>query len=293
MIKSMTAYGRGDYSDNNRAFTVEVKSLNNRFKDIVLRLPNTFQSLEDEIRSVISARIRRGRVEVSIKFERIEKNADYGLELNLPLIRSHVRLFQQLNEELGLDEKIRPEYLAQIKDVILSKPVEEDLDAIRPGLQEALTQALNSLEEMRAIEGQAIEKDFLKRLNLIQGYLDQIEKRSPLVVEEYKTKLRDKIDTLTQDMQIDETRLAQEVTIFAGRCDITEELVRTKSHLKQFQDYIFLDDSIGRRLDFLIQEMNREVNTISSKASDSSISANAVEIKSELEKLREQTQNIE
>jgi len=289
----MTAYGRGDYSDNNRAFTVEVKSLNNRFKDIVLRLPNTFQSLEDEIRSVISARIRRGRVEVSIKFERIEKNADYGLELNLPLIRSHVRLFQQLNEELGLDEKIRPEYLAQIKDVILSKPVEEDLDAIRPGLQEALTQALNSLEEMRAIEGQAIEKDFLKRLNLIQGYLDQIEKRSPLVVEEYKTKLRDKIDTLTQDMQIDETRLAQEVTIFAGRCDITEELVRTKSHLKQFQDYMFLDDSIGRRLDFLIQEMNREVNTISSKASDSTISANAVEIKSELEKLREQTQNIE
>ncbi|MBN1849991.1 MAG: YicC family protein [Deltaproteobacteria bacterium] len=293
MIKSMTAYGRGDYSDNDRAFTVEIKSLNNRFKDIVLRFPNALQAMEDEIRSIIASRIQRGRIEVSIKFERIEKNADYGLELNLPLIRSHVRIFRQLNEELGLDEKIRPEYLLQVKDAILYKPVEEDLDALKPGLQKALNQALDSLEEMRIIEGQAIEKDFLKRLNLIQGYLDQIEKRSPLVVEEYRTKLRDKINTLTQEIQIDETRLAQEVTIFASRCDITEEIVRTKSHLKQFRDYMSLDDSIGRRLDFLIQEMNREVNTMSSKASDSSISINSVEIKSELEKLREQTQNVE
>jgi uncharacterized protein (TIGR00255 family) len=293
LIKSMTAYGRADYSDDDKIFTVEVKSLNNRFRDIVLRIPNTLQAIEDEIRSLISSRIQRGRVEVSIKLERIGKDSDYGLELNLPLIRSHVHIFRQLNEELGLDEKIRPEYLAQIKDVIVFKPVEEDIDEIRPGLQEVLKQALDSLDKMRTIEGQAIKKDFQDRLNLIEGYLDRIEERSPLVVEEYKTKLKDKINALSQDMEIDEGRLAQEVTIFAGRCDITEEIVRTKSHLKQFRDYLSLDDSIGRRLDFLIQELNREVNTISSKASDASISANAVEIKSELEKLREQTQNVE
>lgn len=289
----MTAYGRADYSDDDKIFTVEVKSLNNRFRDIVLRIPNTLQAIEDEIRSLISSRIQRGRVEVSIKLERIGKDSDYGLDLNLPLIRSYVRIFRELNEELGLEEKIRPEYLAQIKDVIIFKPVEEDIDAIRPGLQEVLKQAFDSLEKMRTIEGQAIEKDFQDRLNLIEGYLDRIEERSPLVVEEYKTKLKDKINALSQDMEIDEGRLAQEVTIFAGRCDITEEIVRTKSHLKQFRDYLSLDDSIGRRLDFLIQELNREINTISSKASDSSISANAVEIKSELEKLREQTQNVE
>lgn len=293
MIKSMTAYGRADYSDDDKIFTVEVKSLNNRFRDIVLRIPNTLQTIEDEIRSLISSRIQRGRVEVSIKLERIGKDSDYGLDLNLPLIRSYVRIFRELNEELGLEEKIRPEYLAQIKDVIIFKPVEEDIDAIRPGLQKVLKQAFDSLEKMRTIEGQAIEKDFQDRLNLIEGYLDRIEERSPLVVEEYKTKLKDKINALSQDMEIDEGRLAQEVTIFAGRCDITEEIVRTKSHLKQFRDYLSLDDSIGRRLDFLIQELNREINTISSKASDSSISANAVEIKSELEKLREQTQNVE
>jgi uncharacterized protein (TIGR00255 family) len=293
LIKSMTAYGRADYSDDDKIFTVEVKSLNNRFRDIVLRIPNTLQAIEDEIRSLISSRIQRGRVEVSIKLERIGKDSDYGLDLNLPLIRSYVRIFRELNEELGLEEKIRPEYLAQIKDVIIFKPVEEDIDAIRPGLQKVLKQAFDSLEKMRTIEGQAIEKDFQDRLNLIEGYLDRIEERSPLVVEEYKTKLKDKINALSQDMEIDEGRLAQEVTIFAGRCDITEEIVRTKSHLKQFRDYLSLDDSIGRRLDFLIQELNREINTISSKASDSSISANAVEIKSELEKLREQTQNVE
>jgi len=249
--------------------------------------------LEDEIRTIISGRIRRGRVEVSIKLEINGKESDYGLELNLPLIRAHVRIFRQLNEELGLDEKIRPEYLAQLKDVILAKPVEEDVDSIRPGLQQVLTQALDSLEQMRIMEGEAIGKDFQIRLELIEGYLDQIEKRSPMVVEEYRSRLKDKIDTLAQDLEIDEGRLAQEVTIFAGRCDITEEIVRMKSHLKQFRDYLSLDDSIGRRLDFLIQEMNREINTISSKASDSSISVHAVEIKSELEKLREQVQNVE
>jgi uncharacterized protein (TIGR00255 family) len=289
----MTAYGRGDYSCDDRVFTAEIKSLNNRFRDIVLRIPNSLQALEDEVRAFISSRVRRGRIEVSIKLEKNGKASDFQFELNLPFIRSYVQVFTQLNEELGSDETIRPEYIAQLKDAILIKSMEEDIETIRPGLQEVLNQALDSLEQMRTTEGQAIEKDFQNRLRLIESCLDHIEKKSPTVVEDYKTRLKDKIDALKQDMEIDDGRLAQEVAIFASRCDITEEIVRMKSHLKQFRDYMSMDDSIGRRLDFLLQEINREVNTISSKASDASISANAVEIKSELEKIREQVQNVE
>lgn len=294
MIKSMTAYGRSEYNDqDNNVFTAEVRSLNNRYRDIVLRIPNSLQALEEEIRSQIASRIRRGRIEVSVKFEKGIKETDYGLELNLPLARSYLRIFRQLIDELGLEGKIELDDLAQMKDIILIKPEDEDIDKIRPGLQAVLRQALDSLEEMRRKEGRAIERDFQQRLNQIEIQLEGIRERSPIVVDEYKARLRDKIEVMIQDMEIDEGRLAQEVAIFAGRCDITEEIVRTRSHLKQFRDYMAMDDAIGRRLDFLIQEMNREINTISSKASDSVISAKAVEIKSELEKLREQTQNVE
>jgi uncharacterized protein (TIGR00255 family) len=294
LIKSMTAYGRSEYNDqDNNVFTAEVRSLNNRYRDIVLRIPNSLQALEEEIRSQIASRIRRGRIEVSVKFEKGIKETEYGLELNLPLARSYLRIFRQLIDELGLEGKIALDDLAQMKDIILIKPEDEDIDKIRPGLQEVLRQALDSLGEMRRKEGRAIEQDFQQRLNQIEIQLEGIRERSPIVVDEYKARLRDKIEVMIQDMEIDEGRLAQEVAIFAGRCDITEEIVRTRSHLKQFRDYMALDDAIGRRLDFLIQEMNREINTISSKASDSIISAKAVEIKSELEKLREQTQNVE
>ena len=293
MIKSMTAYGRGEYIHDNGVFIAEMKSLNNRYRDIVLRIPNTLQVLEDEIRAKISSKIRRGRIEVSIKREKNGKDMEYSLELNQALVKSYANIFQQLSNEFDLTEKVHPGYFSLMKDIIVMKPMEEDIDEIRPGLQEVLEQALTSLEAMKLEEGRAIENDFKARLNLIEQRLENIEERSPLVVEEYKAKLMDKIDALRQDMEIDEGRLAQEVTIFAGRCDITEEIVRSKSHIKQFRDYMALDDSIGRRLDFLIQEMNREINTISSKAGDSTISANAVEIKSELEKLREQAQNVE
>ena len=180
-----------------------------------------------------------------------------------------------------------------MRDVILYKPQDVDIDEARPALQEVLRIALDSLDEMRLVEGQAIEEDFLKRLKLIQAYLDDIEDRAPTMVEAYQKRLIEKMHKISQDMELDESRLMQEVAIFADRCDITEEIVRLRSHLKQFQNYMSADDSIGRRLDFLIQEINREVNTISSKTFDSSISAKVVEIKGELEKLREQIQNVE
>jgi uncharacterized protein (TIGR00255 family) len=289
----MTAYGRGEHSEGDKTFTAELKSLNNRYRDVVLRIPKSFQALEDEIRSHIASRVRRGRIEVSLQMGKNAAESEYDLELNLPLVRSLIQIFEDLNEQFGLDDKIAPETLCQMRDVILYKPHDVDIDEARPAVQEVIGLALDSLDKMRLVEGQAIEADFLKRLKLIETYLDDIEDRAPTMVEAYQERLKEKMHKISQDIELDESRLMQEVAIFADRCDITEEIVRLRSHLKQFQNYLSVDDSIGRRLDFLIQEINREVNTISSKTLDSSISAKVVEIKGELEKLREQVQNVE
>jgi uncharacterized protein (TIGR00255 family) len=289
----MTAYGRGEYSQGAWAFTVELKSLNHRFRDIILRTPRSLQALEDEIRSQISSRVRRGRIEVSIQMETNSGEGEYQLELNAPLVKSYFRIFRELNEEFGLDEKVSPDSLCQMKDIIILKTPDVEIDAVRPGLQEGLGLAMESLDKMRMAEGKAIEEDLLKRLKIIEEYLYDIEENAPKIVDEYKRRLEDKIQKMSGEMVLDESRLIQEVAIFADRCDITEEIVRFRSHLKQFRDYISKDDSIGRRLDFLIQEISREVNTIGSKATDSSISPKVVEIKAELEKLREQVQNVE
>lgn len=293
MIKSMTAYGRGEYTQKDAVFVAEIKSLNNRHRDLVLRIPKSLQVLEDEIRSQILSRIKRGRVEVSVQMGKNGEEVQYDLELNSPLVSSYIRIFEELSEKFGLDDKIRPEYLCQMRDVILFKPEDVDMDEAQPGLQEVLNEALDSLDKMRIQEGRAIEKDFLKRLGLIEKYLDHIEDRAPSVVEEYRKRLIDKIHNISRDIEMEESRLIQEVAIFADRCDITEEIVRTRSHLKQFRNYMRMEDSIGRRLDFLIQEINREVNTMSAKVFDSTISFKVVEVKAELEKLREQAQNVE
>jgi len=293
LIKSMTAYGRGEYTEGSTVFITEIKSVNNRYRDMVFRIPKTLQSFEDEIRSHIFSRIRRGRIELFIQMEKHGNEAEYDLELNRPLVSSYLRIFKDLSEEFGIDKEIGPDYLCQIKDVILVKTEDLDMDIVKTGLQEVLGRALDSFDAMRIQEGKAIEEDFLKRLQLIGKYLDRIEVKAPLVVEEYKNRLKDKIKSISQDIELDENRLTQEVAIFADKCDITEEIVRARSHLNQFRHYMSIKDSIGRRLDFLIQELNREVNTMSAKAFDSSISANVVEIKAELEKLREQAQNVE
>ncbi len=293
MIKSMTAFGRGEYMLGDKVFIAEIRSVNNRYRDVVLRIPKNLQILEDEIRSQIFTKIRRGRIEVSIHAEKNGEEAGYELELNQPLVRSYLKIISQLSDEFSLDKNLSAEYISQLKDVILIKSEEIDIDESRSGLLEALSRALDSLDVMRIQEGEAIEKDFRKRLNLIEQYLDEIQERTPLVVEEYRKRLKDRLKSLEQNIAVDEMRLAQEIAIFADRSDITEEIVRARSHLKQFRSYMSMDDSIGRRLDFLIQEIHRESNTMGAKASDSSISARVVEVRAELEKLREQVQNVE
>ena len=293
MVKSMTAYGRGECEYGKAVYIAELKSLNNRYRDIILRLPGSLQGIEEEIRAIVSSKVRRGRVEVTIQVEKKSDETNYKLELNLPLIKSYLKVYEELIAEMDINERPNPEYLLQLKDSIIMRQEETDLDEALSALREVFDLALDSLDKMRLQEGRAIEEDFSKRLAIIEDCLKDIEKRAPFVVEEYKVKLEERISRISEEIEVDENRLSQEVAIFAGRCDITEELLRVKSHLGQFRTYLKVDDSIGRRLDFLVQEMNREINTISSKASDSSISYNAVEIKAELEKLREQIQNVE
>jgi uncharacterized protein (TIGR00255 family) len=293
LIKSMTAFGRGEYESNNTVFTAEIKTLNNRFRDIIIRMPNSLQSLEEDIKTQISSRIRRGRIEVTLQIGKKDKETNYNLDLNIPLLKAYVNIFSRMNEEFGINREIRPDYLCQIKDMIVMTPFETDPDESRAGLANALEQALSSLDAMRTQEGNILEDDFFQRLDLIETHINVIEERSPVVINEYKERLKNRIAALAEGIQLDESRLAQETALFASRCDITEEIVRTRSHLKQFRSYMSMEDSVGRRLDFLTQELNREINTISSKASDSLISTNAVEVKAEIEKLREQIQNVE
>ena len=293
MLKSMTSYGNSEFNQNGLRFTAEIKSVNNRYRDIILRIPKSLQAIEDEIRSTVASRIRRGRIDVILQMEKDNSEPEYDLELNRPLVESYFRIFEQLKEDFALEDHIRPHELCQMRDVLQVKSPDVDLDAIRPGLQKALTLALDSFDLMRLREGKAIEEDFLKRLETIDRHLVRVHETAPLVVEEYRKRLKDRIQELAQDVDVDETRVMQEVAIFADKCDITEEIVRTRSHLKQFRLYMEKDEAVGRRLEFLIQEIHREVNTTSAKASDASISGRTVEMKAELEKLREQVQNVE
>jgi len=293
LIRSMTAYGRGEYRSGDTLFVAEIKSLNHRYRDIVLRIPKKFLVVEKDLKSLISSRFRRGRIEVFIEIQSEGGAILYDLEVNTSLAKSYFEIFNQLADQFGLDQEIQLDSLLQMKDVVVAKPAEIDMEQVKHGLQEALVQALDPLEVMRSREGETIEADFQQRIALLGRYLDDVEKRAPDLVEEHRNRLEDNLNRMLKDVAMDESRLAQEVALFAEKSDITEEIVRTRSHLGQFREYMSQDDAVGRRLDFLIQEINREVNTIGSKTSDSFVARVVVEMKAELEKLREQVQNVE
>ena len=292
MLKSMTGYGRAESSKGALEFIAEIRSVNNRYREIILRLPQSLQPSEDRIRSTVSSRLKRGRIEISIQ---MKDNGDKGLklELNRPLVKAYASIFTELNEELGCKQPIDLSFFSQLKDTIIMKQDSVDLEKIWPDLEDLLDKVLLSLDAMRINEGKALEKDFLERLGNIGKYIKEIRNRAKVMVEEYRDKLRQRIYRLIEHTDINEDRLMQEVAFMADRSDITEELIRMESHLEQFRGYMNQDDVIGRRLDFLLQEMNREVNTVGSKAADSFISQLVVEIKAELEMMREQIQNVE
>lgn len=293
MIRSMTGFGRGECLTGNQRIVSEIKSVNGRYREVNVRLPKALQGIEDEIRSQVSKVLNRGRIEVSLQLQEEGGETEYQPELNIPLVKAYLKIFQQMREQFGIEEGITIDDLCHMKDVILMKSREIAMDQVRGSVQEALQKALDSCERMRVQEGQAIETDFLKRLDLIEKLLGEVTERAPCIVLEYQKKLREKILNLSKEVERDEGRMMQEVAILADRCDITEEIVRARSHLCQFRSFLGSEDAVGRKLEFLMQEIHREVNTMSNKGNDASISSRVVEIKAELEKLREQVQNVE
>ena len=293
MIKSMTAFGRGEVEAGETLINVEIRTVNHRFRDVLMRLPKAVQPLEEALRARVAEMVGRGRVEIGFQLETRGEQPDLEVELNVPLARAYVRVFHELQERFGADPAVRAEALCQFRDVLQVRPVERDTESLKEPALEALGEALGAMDRMRVEEGRAIEEDFRRRIRMLRDHLERIEGRAPLVVEEYGKRLRERISALAGEIDLDRNRLAQEVATFAGRCDITEEIVRSRSHLNQFEQYLDEGEPVGRRLEFLLQEMNREANTISSKASDADISATVVEVKAELEKLREQVQNVE
>ena len=293
MIKSMTGFGRGEYSDGVHTFTVEIKTLNHRYNDIIVKMPKHINYVEEKVKKLIKESISRGRVEVYITLEYID-DSNTEVKVNTALANSYKKALENMVKDLQLDEKVTLEYIIKMPDVIRTDRMEDDENQIWLCLKTALVEALDNVVEMRIREGEELIKDIKERTIKIKHMIDTIKEKSPLVVEEYSKKLKERIEELLlNEYKVDDCKLENEVAFYADRSNITEEIVRFYSHINQLIDCLNSEEPVGRKLDFLIQEMNREVNTIGSKSSDIEIGRNVVEIKSELEKIREQIQNIE
>ncbi len=292
MIKSMTGYGRGESENEGKSFTVEIRSVNHRFCEVVIRVPKYYVALEDRIRKLVQERIARGRLDIFVTVNDLGSGSK-TIRVDKDLAMAYYNALEELRESIGIDGKPGIIDLARLPDVILLEEVQEDLDRLWPTLGEAVENALASLIEMRSTEGQRLKEDLLKRISKLSEYSEDIYRRAPLVVHEYREKLQNRLKELAVEIDIDEGRLAAEIALFADKSNISEELVRLKSHLEEMRNTMDAEDQVGRKLDFLVQELNREFNTIGSKANDLEISSLVIKAKSEVEKIREQVQNIE
>lgn len=299
MLKSMTGFGRGEYEDESFSITVEMKTVNHRYNEVAIRLPRFLNPLEDKIRKTILKTVNRGRIDVFI-------NADYTssdnctLKVDKNLAAAYHKALQEVGAAIGADNvaingAVELLHIARCPEVINVKEGFFDVEAVWPKVEQAVNQAVANLVAMRETEGGNIYGDFIYRADLIAAKLAEIEERSPKVVEEYQAKLSERLNNLLEEhnIAVEPERLLQEVAIFADRTSITEEIVRLKSHIKQFKTIIASEQPVGRKLDFLIQEFNREANTIASKANDYTLAQIVVDVKAEIEKIREQIQNIE
>ncbi len=295
MIRSMTGYGRAETILGGRKYVVEIKSLNHRYLELSLRIPANLLPLEMEIKKKINEQLIRGKIDVTIRRETYSGiEGTRLLEVNLPLVKNYYDLLIQLKDLFNLKEDITLDMMAGLKDVFIPlETLEDEITVLWEGLAGVLSNAMAALIDMRQKEGEVLGQDLKARLYLINEHLDEIDARAPQIVLEYQKRLVARIRELMDGMVIDESRLSQEVAIMAEKSDITEEIVRFRSHIKQFFEMLKSPEAMGRKVDFLIQEMNREVNTIGSKSNDAEVSCHVIEIKSELAKLREQVQNLE
>jgi uncharacterized protein (TIGR00255 family) len=292
VICSMTGYGRGEAQEKGKKFVVEIKTVNHKYSDINLKLPKQVSFLEKTARDIIMEKISRGKADVYVTYEDTGDEAR-TVVVDRQLIQQYVRACRSLKDEYGFTDEISLSLISGFPDVFKVERPEGDEEQAAQVFLKAAADALDSLMRMRLIEGEKLEADIRANLRHIEESLEDIEKRAPLVVTEYKEKLESRIKEILQQQVIDEYRLATEVAYFADRCCINEEIVRLKSHLKQMEEILASDEPAGRKMDFLVQEMNREINTIGSKSNDLGITRNVVDIKSYIDKIREQVQNIE
>ena len=287
----MTGYGKSNMSKNLREYQVEIKSVNHRYLDISIKMPRTLSYLEEEIKKIISAKLSRGKVDVFVTFN---NNSLEGrdIKINTEIARMYIKELRNLAESEGIIADIPVTEISKLPDVLTIQTNQDD-ETIKEELIEVTQNAVANLLEMRKIEGEKIAQDLHSRINEIEGKVKKIASLSTGLIEEYVVKLNTRIKELLKDQEIDEARLAQEVVIYADKCSIQEEVTRLDSHIYQFRELLNSNDAVGKKLDFMIQEMNRETNTIGSKANNLEITNEVINIKTQLENVREQVQNIE
>lgn len=291
-MKSMTGFGRGEYRSENLVIDVEIKTINHRYRDFNIRLPRRYSAFEEKIRNLISEKVNSGRIDVFIKTEKFGSE-DVSLNYDKELAEEYYNILKEIKSDFpDVDSDITIMNIARYPDVIKAQEAEIDLDEQWQYFEGAIKEAVDTLVESRTLEGEALKKDFIKRINIIGEQRETISKLSHEIPENYAKELNDNIEKYKIGV-IDSDRIATEIALYAERVNITEELVRLSNHLKSFLSIIEKKEPIGRKLDFLLQEINREANTIASKSNSFEISTSVVEIKSELEKIREQVQNIE
>lgn len=291
MVKSMTGFGRFETADGNRKCTVEIKSVNHRYLDLNIKMPKKLNFFEAAIRNVLKEYIQRGKVDIFITYEDLTEQ-NVSIKYNKELAAEYLKYLRQMSEEFGLDDDIRVSTLSRYPEVLTMEDVDVDEEELWNMLEKTIRKAAESFVDSRIKEGENLRNDMVSKLDGMLKLVDYIAERSPAIVQEYKKRLEEKVKELL-DSNVDENRILTEVTIFADKSCVDEELVRLRSHIETTKDTLVAGGSVGRKLDFIAQEMNREANTTLSKANDLEISNAAIELKTEIEKIREQIQNIE
>ena len=296
MVKSMTGYGRGEYIDEKKSITVEIKAVNHRYCDVYVKMPRRYSFVEERIKSDVRDALKRGKIEVLVTVDSFGESEN-DIRLNEDVARKYYRALKALEETFELDQKggVTLSMLAGMPDVIKAVPAEEDEEALLHSLGVATEIALQNIINMRAAEGERLAKDILMRADIIEEIKDKIKERAPEIGKEYADKFRERVNELLEGkLEVPEERVLVEAAVFADKANITEELVRLESHIQQLRNFFDTEEeTVGKKIDFLIQEMNREANTIGSKSNDTEITSWMLDLKAEIEKIREQVQNIE
>ncbi len=288
----MTGFGRGEFEKDKRKITVEMKSVNHRYCEVNVRMPRKLGFLENEVRSYVKQKLSRGKIDIFISYEDNSEKLE-NIKFNAELAKEYLKYFELISEQFGLDNDIKVSHMTRYPDVLVVEEQDDDQEELWSILKGALSSSIDQLIETRTIEGEHLKEDMLKKLDVMVDALGEIKEKTPFIVVAYKEKLESRIKDLLENTSIDEARLAVEVAIFADKACIDEEIVRLISHIEHMKSTFNTELPVGRKLDFLTQEMNREANTILSKANAIDISNQALDLKTEIEKVREQIQNIE